>query len=143
VPGLFTYSLTLESWWASDRVMVRFARVVAPGYLHQVTQRGNRRMQTFFGDGDYRAYLVLLAGNELCVPPYRSRGGKLAGEATGLPNDHCFDRAGAGYSCRARGGPGLAGFIDTGFASFVHHGTGPTQRKQSCSITCHGEGQSP
>jgi len=37
-----------------------------------VTQRGNRRMQTFFGDGDpdgdYRAQLALLGGNELCVP---------------------------------------------------------------------------
>jgi putative transposase len=27
---------------------------------HHVTQRGNRRMQTFFGDDDYRAYLSLL-----------------------------------------------------------------------------------
>ena len=27
---------------------------------HHVTQRGNRRQQTFFGDGDYRAYLGLL-----------------------------------------------------------------------------------
>jgi len=32
-----------------------------PGYPHHVTQRGNRRMQTFFGDEDYRAYLALLA----------------------------------------------------------------------------------
>jgi len=27
---------------------------------HHVTQRGNRRMQTFFGEDDYRAYLSLL-----------------------------------------------------------------------------------
>jgi len=28
--------------------MVRLARVVAPGYPHHITQRGNRRQQTFF-----------------------------------------------------------------------------------------------
>ena len=37
--------------------MPRIARIVAPGMPHHVTQRGNRRMQTFFGDEDYRAYL--------------------------------------------------------------------------------------
>ena len=40
--------------------MARIARVVVPGYPHHVTQRGNRRMQTFFGDDDYRAYLALV-----------------------------------------------------------------------------------
>ena len=40
--------------------MVRIARVVAPGYPHHVTQRGNRRQQTFFADEDYRAYLDLM-----------------------------------------------------------------------------------
>jgi putative transposase len=37
------------------------ARVVAPGYPHHVTQRGNRRQRTFFGDDDYAAYLELMA----------------------------------------------------------------------------------
>ena len=41
--------------------MARLARVVAPGYPHHVTQRGNRRQHTFFCDDDYRAYLSLLA----------------------------------------------------------------------------------
>ena len=41
--------------------MARLARVVAPGYPHHVTQRGNRRQQTFFGDDDYGAYVGLLA----------------------------------------------------------------------------------
>ncbi len=41
--------------------MARLARAVAPGYPHHVTQRGNRRMQTFFGDDDYRAYVALMA----------------------------------------------------------------------------------
>ena len=31
-----------------------------PDMPHHVTQRGNRRMQTFFNDDDYRAYLSLL-----------------------------------------------------------------------------------
>ena len=40
--------------------MGRIGRVVVPGYPHHVTQRGNRRMQTFFGEEDYRAYIALL-----------------------------------------------------------------------------------
>jgi putative transposase len=41
--------------------MSRLARVVIPGLPHHVTQRGNRREQVFFGDGDYRYYLKLIA----------------------------------------------------------------------------------
>ena len=41
--------------------MARIARVVVPGVPHHVTQRGNRRLETFFNDGDYRAYIDLLA----------------------------------------------------------------------------------
>ncbi|MFH1417934.1 MAG: transposase, partial [Planctomycetota bacterium] len=41
--------------------MPRIARVVVPSYPHHVTQRGNRRQQTFFSDDDYRAYLGLMA----------------------------------------------------------------------------------
>jgi len=41
--------------------MVRLARVVIPGMPHHVTQRGNRRQQTFFRDEDYAAYLELMA----------------------------------------------------------------------------------
>ncbi len=41
--------------------MARLARVVVPGLPHHVTQRGNRRQQTFFNEGDYRAYKALLA----------------------------------------------------------------------------------
>ncbi len=41
--------------------MARLARVTAPGLPHHVTQRGNRRQQTFFGTKDYRAYLDLMA----------------------------------------------------------------------------------
>lgn len=41
--------------------MARLARVVVPGLPHHVTQRGNRRQRTFFGEDDYRAYRALLA----------------------------------------------------------------------------------
>ena len=41
--------------------MARLARLVIPGMPHHVTQRGNRRQQTFFNDGDYAAYVELLA----------------------------------------------------------------------------------
>lgn len=41
--------------------MTRLARVVVPGLPHHVTQRGNRREPVFFGDGDYRYYLRLVA----------------------------------------------------------------------------------
>src|SRR5271165_2027832 len=41
--------------------MARLARVVAPGFPHHITQRGNRRQQTFFCDEDYRSYLELIS----------------------------------------------------------------------------------
>jgi putative transposase len=41
--------------------MARLARVIAPGVPHHLTQRGNRRQETFFSDEDYRAYLGLMA----------------------------------------------------------------------------------
>ena len=41
--------------------MARVGRVVAVGHPHHVTQRGNRRQRVFFGVGDYRAYLALMA----------------------------------------------------------------------------------
>lgn len=41
--------------------MARMARVVAVGRPHHVTQRGNRRLPTFFRENDYRLYLDLMA----------------------------------------------------------------------------------
>ena len=41
--------------------MARLARVVVPEYPHQVTQRGNRRQETFFRPEDYEGYLALMA----------------------------------------------------------------------------------
>jgi putative transposase len=41
--------------------MPRRARIVIPGLPHHVTQRGNRRQQTFFSNSDYRLYLDLAA----------------------------------------------------------------------------------
>lgn len=40
--------------------MSRLARIVIPGIPHHVTQRGNRRMEVFFEDDDYGAYLHFL-----------------------------------------------------------------------------------
>jgi len=40
--------------------MPRLPRLVVPGYPHHVTQRGSRRQQTFFNEGDYAAYMKLL-----------------------------------------------------------------------------------
>jgi len=45
--------------------MARIARVIAPGYPHHITQRGNRRQQTFFCDEDYLTYLQLMS--EWCL----------------------------------------------------------------------------
>lgn len=41
--------------------MVRLPRIVIPGIPYHVTQRGNRRGQTFFEDADYALYRDLLA----------------------------------------------------------------------------------
>jgi len=41
--------------------MARLPRIVIPHYPHHVTQRGNRRAQTFFEDGDYELYKSLLS----------------------------------------------------------------------------------
>ncbi len=41
--------------------MARLARVIAPGVPHQITQRGNRRQETFFCEADYEAYIELMA----------------------------------------------------------------------------------
>jgi len=43
--------------------MARIARVVAPGLPHHVTQRGNRRLPTFFSDEDYATYVELMAAS--------------------------------------------------------------------------------
>ncbi len=40
--------------------MPRVARIVIPGMAHHVTQRGNRRADVFFADGDRKRYLFLL-----------------------------------------------------------------------------------
>jgi putative transposase len=45
--------------------MPRAARFVLPNAPHHVTQRGNRRQQTFFSDGDYLTYLML--AREACA----------------------------------------------------------------------------
>lgn len=41
--------------------MARLARAVIPGIPHHITQRGNRKQDTFFLDEDYAVYLDLMA----------------------------------------------------------------------------------
>ena len=41
--------------------MARIARVIAAGIPHHVTQRGNRRLPTFFKEEDYQAYIALMS----------------------------------------------------------------------------------
>ena len=41
--------------------MARIARGVAPGVPHHITQRGNRRQQTFLCDEDYEASVDAMA----------------------------------------------------------------------------------
>ncbi len=41
--------------------MSRIARLVLPDMPHHITQRGNRRLPTFFSSADYEAYLELMA----------------------------------------------------------------------------------
>jgi len=48
--------------------LARIARIVVPGCTHHVTQRGNRRQQTFFCDDDYCKYRRLMAASSIgCV----------------------------------------------------------------------------
>ena len=48
--------------------MARLSRLVLPGFPYHVTQRGNRRMQTFFEDGDYELYRDLARLARIVVP---------------------------------------------------------------------------
>jgi putative transposase len=41
--------------------MARIARIIAAGFPHHITQRGNRRLPTFLREDDYRVYISLLA----------------------------------------------------------------------------------
>ncbi len=41
--------------------MARMARVVVPEYPHHITQRGNRRQETFFCEEDYQVYIELMS----------------------------------------------------------------------------------
>jgi hypothetical protein len=80
--------------------MARLARVVVPGVVHHVTQRGNRRQQTFFQEDDYRAYLDLLGewcgrcGVEVCGDRAASQARpqpQTAEEVSMMPPEFCQD----------------------------------------------------
>jgi hypothetical protein len=48
--------------------MLRIARIIAPGYTHHITQRGNNRATVFFDD-DRQIYLKLPAMMEELLCP--------------------------------------------------------------------------
>ena len=54
--------------------MARIARVIAEGYPHHITQRGNRSQKVFFDDTDYQEYLKILSDlsfkNKLSIVAY-------------------------------------------------------------------------
>jgi REP element-mobilizing transposase RayT len=57
-----TISIIDKRMWSwLCELMARLARVVAPGFPHHITQRGNRRQQTFFCDEVYQRYVDLIA----------------------------------------------------------------------------------
>ncbi len=56
--------MTIIETWYYNVTMPRIARVVVPVIPHHVTQRGNRRLPTFFCDEDYKRYIQIMA--ELC-----------------------------------------------------------------------------
>jgi len=43
--------------------MARLARAIFPGHPHHVTQRGNGRARTFFGNEDYTLYRDLIGAH--------------------------------------------------------------------------------
>ena len=77
--------------------MARLARVVVPGLPHHITQRGNRRQQTFFCDEDHRSYLELMGrwcgAHQVEI---RERGVRLSGNTRDLSADPDRSRVGAG-----------------------------------------------
>jgi len=65
VPGTPYLIVDINQIFLFIIAMARIARAVAPGIPHHVTQRGNRRQQTFFNDEDYQTYLELMS--EWCM----------------------------------------------------------------------------
>ncbi len=57
----FTSRPTCEILYVIKMAMARLSRIVIPNIPHHVTQRGNRRQQTFFDTSDYEAYIHAMA----------------------------------------------------------------------------------
>ncbi len=106
--------------------MARLARVVVPGLPHHVTQRGNRRLPTFYGEDDYRRYRALMAeslarcGVEVwayCLMPNHVHLVLVPRDETGLARG--VGEAHRRYSSAVNQREGWAGFLWQGrFGSF-------------------------
>jgi len=110
--------------------MARMARVVVAGYPHHITQRGNRRQQTFFNDWDYQAYIDLMAewcdnrAVEIwsyCLMPNHTHLIAVPSDADNLGS--AIGEAHRRYSRMINFGEGWRGFLWQGrFSSFVMDG---------------------
>ena len=58
--GTDAFSMRAQAPLKDFRFMPRRARIIVPGVVHHVTQRGNNRQQVFYSDDDRRLYLDLL-----------------------------------------------------------------------------------
>jgi len=107
--------------------MARLARIVVPGYPHHITQRGNRRLRTFFGDDDCEAYIALVSewcgryGVEVwsyCLMPNHTHLICVPETEDGLRL--ALGKAHLRYSCRVNLREGWRGHLWQGrFASYV------------------------
>lgn len=106
--------------------MARLARVIAVGFPHHVTQRGNRRQQTFFRDKDYNEYIDLLrewcrrCGVEIwayCLMPNHVHLIAVPSSESGLR--HAIGETHRRYTCRVNLRMGWRGHLWQGrFASY-------------------------
>jgi hypothetical protein len=109
--------------------MARIARVVAPGLPHHITQRGNRRQETFFCAEDYQAYIDLMrewCGYWAASCPRGARSDTLGVslEQCGSPRGGGRRRAYPGGATAGVGGP-LDGLSRHGRPRGRRHGTPP------------------
>ena len=121
--------------------MSRLARVIVPGLPHHITQRGNRRQQTFFGTKDYRAYLDLMAEWcarsrvavwAYCLMPNHVHMIAVPRDPTGL--HRAIGEAHRRYSLMVNQREGWTGHFWQGrFASF------PLEKRHLIAAACHVE----
>lgn len=104
--------------------MARLSRLVLPGLPHHVTQRGNRRAETFFNDSDYALYREMLAeaakkaGSEIwayCLVPNHVHIIVVPSHEDGLRQTFAeVHRRYTGFTMRETAGPVISGRAGSG-----------------------------